>query len=64
MSREKVDGVLIGVGAGVLLAAFLEFREEPGASVRDGDDASRRQVATELGSIVAPSGVKTQAAHP
>ena len=35
MSREKIEGFLIGFGAGVLVAALMDLGEEAGKSARD-----------------------------
>ena len=32
MSKDKIEGFLFGLGAGVLFAAFIELREKPAAA--------------------------------
>jgi hypothetical protein len=39
MSRDKLEGFLIGLAAGVLLGAFIEVRQEDGKHVPTVDTA-------------------------
>ena len=43
ITRDKLEGFLLGVGAGALFAAFIKFREEQGeaAEGRKEDDGHR-----------------------
>jgi hypothetical protein len=57
MSRDKLEGLMIGLGAGVLVAAFMKFNEEPAKHAGEAIDAGPEPVS------VAPADMSVRAAH-
>ena len=57
MSRDKLEGLMIGIGAGVLVAAFIKLSEEPAKHAGEAIDAGPEPVS------VAPADVTVRAAH-
>jgi hypothetical protein len=61
MTTEKLEGFLMGVGAGVLLTAFMQVRKSPAdrSSVPDADtdQSVRREAALE------PAALEKRGAH-
>ncbi len=45
MSRDKIEGFLIGLGAGVLFGSFVKLREEPGKHAADGQEDAAEALA-------------------
>ena len=39
MSRDKIEGLMIGLGAGVLVAAFMKLSEQPAKHADEAIDA-------------------------
>jgi len=58
MSRDKIEGLMIGLGAGVLVAAFMKF-SEASAKHADGEAINARPEPTS----VPPADVAIRAAH-
>jgi hypothetical protein len=57
MTRDKLEGLMIGLGAGVLVAAFMKFTEEPAKHAEEAIDAGPEPVS------LAPADVIMRAAH-
>ena len=57
MSRDKLEGLMIGLGAGVLVAAFMKFSDEPAKQADEAIDAGPEPVP------VAPPDKTVRAAH-
>ena len=57
MSRDKLEGLMIGLGAGVLVAAFMKMSEEPAKHADEAIDAGSEPVP------VAPADMTVRAAH-
>ena len=57
MSRDKIEGLMIGLGAGVLVAAFMKFGEPPAKHADEAIDAGPEPVS------VAPADITVRAAH-
>jgi hypothetical protein len=57
MSRDKLEGLMIGLGAGVLVAAFMKFSEGSAKPADQAIDAGPEPVS------VAPVDVTARAAH-
>jgi hypothetical protein len=57
MSRDKIEGLMIGLGAGVLVAAFMKLSEEPAKHAHEAIDAGPEPLP------VAPADITVRAAH-
>ena len=57
MSRDKIEGLMIGLGAGVLVAAFMKFSGEQARHADEAIDAGPEPVP------VAPADKILRAAH-
>jgi hypothetical protein len=57
MSRDKIEGLMIGIGAGVLVAAFMKFSEAPAKHADAAIDAEPEPVR------VVPADMTVRAAH-